>query len=194
MKDDEEDGWASETSGENGAEASNAGKWLSTGKQRSSWVQAHHAHRGRPKNRRRPSMRRGHTGDRETSTEESGARDTHPSFSQSAAASVSFAGGTTHSRSRPGTAETYLSRTSAGGSLRNHRVESLRAMHSSVPPTRESSPSRSVRFSIDSGNVRKHSADEATRDSSASSPIGSPLASAQASRSPSPIPGQLKQV
>jgi hypothetical protein len=127
--------------------------------------------------------------------EELRGRDNRPSLSRSAATSVTFAGGTTHSKSRPGTADTYLSHAS---SLRNHRVESLRAVRS-VPPTRESSPSRSVRFDVSSSNARKNSAgfsdfDPIIKDGSrTTSPINSPLASAQTSRAPSPAPGYPKQ-
>jgi hypothetical protein len=58
-----------------------------------------------------------------------------------------------HSAFRPGTGSSSItmgSRTSRPGtadsSVRNHRLESIRAQHASGPPTRESSPSRSVRF------------------------------------------------
>ncbi len=170
------------------------------------------------KSRRRSSFRRAHGltavmgGD---IVEEPRGRDSRPSTAPSSATAVTFAGGSslssgkpnhhiTHSRpSRPGTADTYLSRTSTrpgtgDSSLRNHRVDSIRALHS-IPPTRESSPSRSVRFA-DSNNalgayVKKGSTGlgdvsggDTSNNSGSASPVVSPLASVQASRAPSPIP------
>jgi len=195
VRDDDEDGWASDTSDVhdgNGRRPSSSGKKVSG--------VYPHPHHGHHKSRRRPSVRRGHAGDvagkigEKEAVEESRGRDNRPSSSRSATTSVTFAGGTAYSKSRPGTADTYLSRTSVGeGSLRNLRVESLRTLHS-VPPTRENSPSRSVRFDVGSSSGRKNLPDFIdTKESNVASPLSSPLASAQASRSSSPVPAYLKQ-
>ena len=200
VRDDDEDGWASDTSD---VLDGSAPRPSSSGK-RVSGAHAQHPLYGHHKSRRRTSFRRGHAGDaagkigEKEAAEESRGRDDRPSSSRSATTSVTFAGGTTYSKSRPGTADTYLSRTSVGeGSLRNHRVESLRTLHS-VPPTRENSPSRSVRFDVGSSGGRKNSAGlsdfvDASREYNTTSPLSSPLASAQVSRAPSPVPGYPKQ-
>ena len=207
---DDDEGWASE--------GSDTGEVCKTAagvcKPRMSKTTAH-AH----KSRRRSSFRRAHGltammgGD---IVEEPRGRDSRPSTAHSSATAVTFAGDNslssgkpkhhhvTHSRhSRPGTADTYMSRTSTrpgtgDSSLRNHRVDSIRALHS-IPPTRESSPSRSVRFA-DSNNalgayVKRGSTGlgdvsggDTSNNSGSASPVVSPLASVQASRAPSPIP------
>jgi len=196
IRDDDEDGWASDTSDihdGNGPRPSGSGKKVSG--------VYPHPHHGHHKSRRRPSIRRGHAGDvagkigEKEAVEELRGRDNRPSSSRSTAASVTFAGGTTYSKSRPGTADTFLSRSSVGeSSLRNLRVESLRTLHS-VPPTRENSPSRSVRFDVGSSSGRKNLPDfvDTKENTNATSPLSSPLASAQASRSPSPVPAYQKQ-
>lgn len=196
-RDEDEDGWASDTSDipdEKGTGSSNPG--MRGAKHRSGW--SYNPHHGHHKSRKR-SIRRGHMADGATKIEgqevgeELRGRNNRPS-SGSGTTSVTFAGGTNLPKSRPGTADTYPSRTSAGdSSLRNHRVESLRTLHS-IPPTRENSPSRSVRFDVSTNNPRKNSAgDFPGGDANASTPISSPLASAQTSRAPSPTPGYHKQ-
>ncbi|KAG6819398.1 hypothetical protein H0H93_012185 [Arthromyces matolae] len=53
--------------------------------------------------------------------------------------------GKRHRHRRPGTAESSILRPGTGESLQNARLSHIRMLHSS-PPTRDSSPSRSVRF------------------------------------------------
>ena len=83
-----------------------------------------------------------------------------------------------HRASRPGTGSSSImmnARSSRPGmadsSLRNHRLESIRAQHG--PPTRESSPSWSVRFIGEEGRAGSRSI---VADSSGRTLVDSPVA------------------
>ena len=223
IEDDDEDAWSSEGSDRCVAERG-SGMKRKPGKPRADKTVTGHPHHVSAHRPRRRSFRRAHsltaiefTGRDEDIVEEQRGRDIRrPSTSRPAVTLVSFAEGTSQSSSgktgepthhhrsramRPSTADGHLLRSHArpgtgDSGPRNHRVESILAQYS-VPPTRENSPSRSVRFAQvgeSSGSSSKKSSAGMTDVSGVDSltgygsPRSSPLVSAQVSRAPSPIP------
>ncbi|KAF9523393.1 Sodium/hydrogen exchanger family-domain-containing protein [Crepidotus variabilis] len=208
LEEDDDDGWASEGSDASGDVGESGKTGAATGK-RSMKSAAHPHHVHAHKSRRRFSFRRAHSSGLPTAgadgeiVEEQRGRELKPVPSRSAAPGITFVGNPPtrpghHAHSghtkRPGTADSYLSRTSTrpgtGDSLRNNRIESIRALHS-VPPTRESSPSRSVRF-VDADRKGLASLLDVSSPESQQGILvggtGSPHGSAHASRAPSPAP------
>lgn len=75
----------------------------------------------------------------------------------------------------------------ADSGARHHRLESIRAMHASSPPTRESSPSRSIRF-LDTESGRSGIVSPGSNNLT----VGNGARTASRSASPLPQPGERR--
>ncbi|RDB14835.1 putative Na(+)/H(+) antiporter C3A11.09 [Hypsizygus marmoreus] len=149
---EDEEGWASDRSSSSGDQVGGEESTEAKKRLRIRTLRSHPLGSAR-RGRQRTSLRRSHVHsvapEEQTATTMAAATSpTSPAESEARGRSPMYPTPSSpigSARSRPTTADRGMRPGTADGSLRNHRIDHIKALHSS-PPTREVSPSRSIRF------------------------------------------------